>query len=169
MLQNRCRDCRECLRHYPAQHKLVSDLDLFMKFAFLDWMRGPPAGCGDLWVGYSPKNSIAVIELRDLMVLVVVVRLADGDKRVFFRRRRLIAYAVAAGQVPGVDARIVRRLDAAWSLAAALQQAITVRSGVKFSTVGALRRIAVTNPRVAQPQELVGQLELEAVLMLQRE
>lgn len=110
----------------------------------------------------SPEYPLRPLVLGRLF-LIVEVRLSDGDEGVLPGRRVPLSHPVLTADVPGIDTGIVGGLYAAGSAAATLQQAVAVGAGVQFAPVGALGGVAVAYPRVAQPEELVRELELEGV------
>lgn len=110
----------------------------------------------------SPEHPVAVIELSNVL-FVVVIGLSNRDQGVFPVGHVLLPDPVVAGHIPRIDSRIVGRLYPARSPRAPFQQAITIGAAVQLTPVRPLGGVAVPDPRVTQPQELVRDPELEAV------
>ena len=113
---------------------------------------------------HPPEHPVAVIELGDVLLPVVVVaRLPDRDKGVLPPGRVAFPYPVVARHVPRVNSGVVGGLDPARSFGAPLQKAVAVSAGVELAPVRPLRGVAVPDLGIAQAQELVGYFEFETV------
>ena len=87
---------------------------------------------------------------------LVTVALSDGQQDVFAARKLTVFYPVVTRHVARVDAGVVRRLNAARSGVAALQDAVAVRPWHQVASPGRQAAVAISQTGFATSQELVG-------------
>ena len=86
----------------------------------------------------------------------MAVALSDRQHRVLATRNLSMLYPVVTGHVARVDARVVRRLNAARSGVATVQDAVAVGPSNQITSPRRQAAVAVPQASLAVTQELVG-------------
>lgn len=93
----------------------------------------------------------------------MAITLTHGQQRPVAGRRAVLLHAVIAGDVSGINARVIRRLEPAGSRVALGEDTVAVRAVHQLSPPRGHAAIPVSEMSLAASQELVRQLEIEIV------